>query len=67
VVVEVSDDGRGIDPAVVKARAVEAGHLTCEEAERLADEDAVELIFLQGLSTAAEVTQLSGRVSEQRQ
>jgi two-component system chemotaxis sensor kinase CheA len=61
VVVEVSDDGRGIDPAVVKARAVEAGHLTEEEAERLADEDAVELIFLQGLSTAAEVTQLSGR------
>jgi two-component system chemotaxis sensor kinase CheA len=61
VVIEVSDDGRGIDPAVIKAKAVEAGRLAKEEADKLADEDAVELIFLQGLSTATEVTQLSGR------
>jgi len=61
VVVEVSDDGRGIDPAVIKAKAVEAGRLAKEEADKLADEDAIELIFLQGLSTATEVTQLSGR------
>lgn len=61
VVVEVSDDGRGIDPVVIKAKAVEAGRLTKEEADKLADEDAIELIFLQGLSTATEVTQLSGR------
>jgi len=61
VVVEVSDDGRGIDPAVIKAKAIEAGRITKEEADKLTDEDAVGLIFLQGLSTATEITQLSGR------
>ena len=61
VVVEVSDDGRGIDSAAVKRKAVEAGAITKQEAERMADEDAIELIFLPGLSTARELTQLSGR------
>lgn len=61
VVVEVSDDGRGIDPAAVKRKAVEVGAITKQDAERMTDEDAVELIFLQGLSTARELTQLSGR------
>lgn len=61
VVVEVSDDGRGIDPAAVRRKAVEVGAITKQDAERMTDEDAVELIFLQGLSTAKEVTQLSGR------
>ena len=61
VVVEVSDDGRGIDATAVKRRAVEAGAITKQVAERMSDEDAIELIFLQGLSTARELTQLSGR------
>ncbi len=61
VVVEVSDDGRGIDPAVVRRKAVAVGAITKQDAERMTDEDAVELIFLQGLSTASELTQLSGR------
>jgi len=61
VVVEVSDDGRGIDPAAVRRKAVEVGAITKQDAERMTDEDAVELIFLQGLSTAKELTQLSGR------
>ncbi len=61
VVVEVSDDGRGIDPAAVKRKAIEGGAITEHDAERMSDEEAVELIFLQGLSTAKELTQLSGR------
>lgn len=61
VVIEVSDDGRGIDPALVKQKAIEAGAITRQDAEQMPDEDAVELIFLQGLSTAEELTQLSGR------
>ena len=61
VVVEVSDDGRGIDAASVKRKAVEVGAITKQDAERLTDEEAIELIFVQGLSTAGELTQLSGR------
>ena len=61
VVVEVGDDGRGIDPAAVKRKAVEVGAITPQDAERMADEEAIELIFLEGLSTATELTQLSGR------
>ncbi len=61
VVVEVSDDGRGIDPAAVKAKALQAGSITEQEAREMPDEEAVRLVFLQGLSTAKEITQLSGR------
>ena len=52
VVIEVSDDGRGIDPAAVKERAIEAGAITSQDASRMPDEEAAELIFLEGLSTA---------------
>ena len=61
VVVEVSDDGRGIDLASVKARAVEAGRITAGQAERMTGVEAVELVFLSGLSTAKEITRVSGR------
>jgi two-component system, chemotaxis family, sensor kinase CheA len=61
VVVEVSDDGRGIDPSAVKRRAVAVGEITEQEAEQMSDEEAVELIFLQGFSTAEQLTQVSGR------
>ena len=61
IVVEVSDDGRGIDPSAVKLKAVEFGALTKQDAEQLTDEEVLELIFLQGLSTAREITHLSGR------
>jgi two-component system chemotaxis sensor kinase CheA len=55
----VSDDGRGIDPERVEARAREAGLL--REGEALTLERATEIIFLPGFSTASEVSDLSGR------
>ena len=61
IVVEVSDDGRGLDPSELKTRAVEVGALSRVEAEQMDDEDAFELIFREGFSTAKEVTRLSGR------
>jgi two-component system chemotaxis sensor kinase CheA len=61
VVVEVSDDGRGVDVAALRARAVESGKLAANEAAILSDDDALELMFLEGLSTARELTRVSGR------
>ena len=61
VVIEVRDDGRGIDPARIRARAVEIGFLKAEEAPRLSDSESLNLIFESGFSTAAEVTEVSGR------
>ena len=61
VVIEVRDDGRGIDLDSVKKRAVEKGLLSSEEAQRITEQDALRLIFEPGFSTAAEVTEVSGR------
>lgn len=61
VVTEVRDDGRGIDVVGVRAKAVARGLLSAAEAERLSDTEALNLIFEPGLSTAAEVTEVSGR------
>jgi len=61
VVIEISDDGRGIDPAVIKRKAYEKGLITEEQLERLSDAEAQQLIFLPGFSTAETVTDLSGR------
>ena len=61
VIVEVSDDGRGIDAEKVKARAVERSLVTAEEAKRLSESDILDLIFRPGFSTADEITELSGR------
>jgi two-component system chemotaxis sensor kinase CheA len=59
--IEIADDGAGIDPQRVRAKAVERGMLTQEQATRLTDRDAVNLVFLPGFSTAEAVTSLSGR------
>ena len=59
--VEIRDDGRGIDPARVRAKAVEKGLLTPEQAARLDDREAVLLIFAPGFSTAEKVSDISGR------
>ena len=61
VVIEVRDDGRGIDLALVRAHAVKKGLVKPEEAQRLTDQDALNLIFESGFSTAAEITEVSGR------
>jgi two-component system, chemotaxis family, sensor kinase CheA len=61
VVIEVRDDGRGMDPAQLRAQAVERNILKPEEAKRLTDQEALNLIFEPGFSTASEVTEVSGR------
>jgi two-component system chemotaxis sensor kinase CheA len=59
--IEVADDGAGIDPARVRARALERGLLSAEAAERVDDREVLDLVFRSGFSTAAKVTGLSGR------
>jgi two-component system chemotaxis sensor kinase CheA len=61
VVVEVADDGAGIDPAKVGAKAVERGVVTPEALSRMSAQDVLQMIFLPGFSTAAAVTNVSGR------
>src|SRR5229473_200827 len=61
VVIEVRDDGRGMDLSLLRARAVQKGILKLEEAQRLTEQEALDLIFESGFSTASEVTEVSGR------
>jgi two-component system chemotaxis sensor kinase CheA len=61
VVLEVRDDGRGINLDLVRDQAVRNGLIKQEDAERLPDQDVLNLIFEPGFSTAAEVTEVSGR------
>lgn len=61
VVIEVKDDGAGIDEEIVKAKAIEKELITREYAERLQKHEALELIFLPGFSTRDVVSQTSGR------
>jgi two-component system chemotaxis sensor kinase CheA len=61
VVVEVADDGAGIDPAKLGAKAVQRGLLTADALARMSPADILQLIFLPGFSTAAAVTNVSGR------
>ncbi|MDR6771855.1 chemotaxis protein CheA [Azospirillum sp. BE72] len=61
VVVEVSDDGAGIDPAAMRRAAVAKGLLEPDAAAALSDVDAVRLVFAPGFSTAGSVSDLSGR------
>lgn len=61
VVIEITDDGRGIDPAKIRASAVKKGVIEADEAERLSDQEAIHLIFRPGFSTAEKISDLSGR------
>jgi len=59
--IEVSDDGGGIDPVRIRAKAVERNLISPERAARLSEREALQLVFLPGFSTAAQVTNVSGR------
>src|SRR5262249_3175699 len=59
--IEISDDGNGIDTAALKKKAIAKGLLRPEQAEKLNDREALNLIFHGGLSTAETITNVSGR------
>jgi len=61
VIVEVSDDGRGIDAQKIRAKAIALGLTTPEEAARLTEAETLDFIFRPGFSTAEQVTEVSGR------
>lgn len=61
VIVEVGDDGAGIDPAKIRAAGVRKGVVTAADADALSDRQALDLLFLPGFSTAEHVTNVSGR------
>jgi len=58
---EVSDDGKGVDPGFLKKKAVDKGLIIAKEAERLSRREALNLIFAPGFSTAEVTTEVSGR------
>jgi two-component system chemotaxis sensor kinase CheA len=61
VVIEVSDDGAGIDPEKVRQRALSQGLVNAEQAARMTETETMDLILRPGFTTAKEVTELSGR------
>jgi two-component system chemotaxis sensor kinase CheA len=61
VTIEIRDDGAGIDPERLRAKALEKGLIDPEAAARLTHDECLQLIFLPGFSTKAEVTDISGR------
>ena len=61
VLIDISDDGRGIDAQVIKARALERGLIDAAQCARMSDREAVNLVFAAGFSTAEVVSDLSGR------
>ncbi|EAI3921188.1 hybrid sensor histidine kinase/response regulator [Campylobacter upsaliensis] len=61
IVVEITDDGKGLDAAGLKMKALEKNLITEKEAEQMTDKEAFALIFKPGFSTAAKVTNVSGR------
>lgn len=61
ILITIEDNGKGIDVQKVKAKAVEKGQISQAEADSLTDEEAIDLIFVSGLSTARVVSDVSGR------
>lgn len=61
VVIEISDDGKGLNPNEIKAKALKKGLIRAEQIETMSNEEAYQLVFLPGFSTKDEVSELSGR------
>ncbi|MFN4289873.1 MAG: chemotaxis protein CheA [Permianibacter sp.] len=61
ILLEIRDDGKGMDPAVLRRKAVEKGLMDQDQADRLSDLEAFNLIFMAGFSTKSEVSEISGR------
>ncbi|MDY0386601.1 MAG: chemotaxis protein CheA [Methanolobus sp.] len=61
ILIEVEDDGKGMDPATLRDVAVKKGVMTREEVDKLSDADALNIIFMPGFSGAKTITDISGR------
>ena len=61
IVITVQDDGKGMDPNMLRDKAVEKGLMDAEMARRMSDQEALNVIFMAGFSTVAKVSDLSGR------
>lgn len=61
VIIEVGDDGNGIDTEAVKAKAIERGLVTPEQAEKLSDKEIIDFLFMPSFSMAKKITDISGR------
>ena len=61
VLIEVKDDGKGVDPTIVGRKAVEKGMFTQEQINKMTPEDIQKIIYLPGFSTASTVSDISGR------
>ena len=61
ILLSIEDDGAGMDPSLLRRKAVEKGLMEADAADRLSDEEAFNLIFAPGFSTKVEITDVSGR------
>jgi two-component system chemotaxis sensor kinase CheA len=61
VIIEIIDDGKGIDPSIIKKKAYEKGVINEAQLDSMSDQEAIELIFAAGLSSKDEASDLSGR------
>lgn len=59
--IEISDDGAGIDPVKIRAKAIEKGLITAQQGDRMSQHELISLVFKPGFSTAAKITNVSGR------
>ena len=61
VIIQVGDDGNGIDTEAVKAKAIERGIITQEQADSMSKKEIVNLLFMPSFSMAKKITEISGR------